>query len=637
MTLNDATPTPTPPTRPRRRAAAVAGVVGVAAVAGGGAWAWQVWNAQGAQPAEALPANTLAYLAVDLDPPGGQKVAAFTTLRRLPTLKEELGLGSKDDLRDSLVSEVTSDSGCDLDEDALLSWAGDRAALAVVPLDEPTVVAAVQVDDAAKARDRLDQIVRECGEGELGYVVGEKWAILAETTEIARQVAADAQGRTLAEDSDFRELTGAAGDAGVMTAFLAPESGKALLEAIDADPYVGFFVTPLLGTTDPISTIIGFASIAHAFGDLDADVDEDVLAGDLEGDLVDGMPEEFRPSPEEERLIERMDGMDELSAAEQEALMEEVDAFYEEKYGSFEEESEIVDEEDLEDYEDYEDYEDWVPELPADVRRTIEDFSGLGGSVRFDDASLEVEVVTDPAIGGMEGRYDGSRAVEAMAALPADTAIAFGGGMAEGWGTKAVVDTHSAFTLGFGEGSSEKEILDDFEETTGLTVTDLEALGGDAIAFAAKDGFEDVIDQLDPFSEEDTEDAPAPPVAARVTGDADAIEAALDKLRDQVGDRWFKSERDGDDAVVIGADASYLEELVDPERTLGDVDAFDKAMADADDAVVASYADVDAGDWLVALSEGDLTAGDAKPLDTLSLTVTKDGDLHRLLARVTFD
>ncbi|WP_162260317.1 DUF3352 domain-containing protein [Nocardioides sp. Root190] len=629
MTLIDATPTPSAPTpRPRRRAAAVAGVVGVAAVVGGGAWAWQVWNAQGPQAAEALPANTLAYLAVDLDPPGGQKVAAFNTLRKLPTLKKELGLGSADDLRDSIVGEVTADSGCDLDASAITSWAGDRAAMAVVPLDEPTVVAAVQVDDAAKAKERLEKIVRECGEGELGYVVGEKWAILAETTEIARQVADNAKGRTLAEDSDFQKLTKSAGSAGVMTAFLAPEAGKALLEEVDKDPYLSFAVLPLLAGSDPLASVVGFSQLFGSF-----DSSDDVYAGEdleLSDEELEEMQAEYEASlsPEERRLHERMENYDDLTPAEQEALDKEMEAFYEKEYGDLSEEE--FDEEEF-DEEEFIDEELEGIEVPADLRKDIEGFSGLGGIVRFDDGTLEIETVSDPLIGGFNGRYDGTDGTSAIAALPADTAIAFGGGLADDWGKRTVLDGQLAFS--FGEEVDEKDVLDTFEKSTGLTIKDLETIGGDTIAFAAKPGFEKAFADFFDFEDEGSK---TPPIAARVTGNADAIEKALAKLSKGKDDSFFQSRRDGD-AVVIGPDVSYLEEIADAKKTLADSDAFERALPGADDAIITMYADINAGEWLEEFSEGALTGDDADALGTLGISVVEDGDQYRTVLRITVD
>ena len=74
------------------------GVVGLLAL-GAGAWAALNFFQQGAQPAQALPASTVAYASIDLDPSGGQKIDAFRTLEKFPAFKDEVGIHSVDDVR----------------------------------------------------------------------------------------------------------------------------------------------------------------------------------------------------------------------------------------------------------------------------------------------------------------------------------------------------------------------------------------------------------------------------------------------------------------------------------------------------------------------------------------------------------
>ena len=89
-----------------KRGLVIGGVVVAVAVAGGAAWAATSFLGQGAQPAEALPAGTLGYASVDLDPSGGQKIEALKVLRKFPALEKELDLGSGDDLRKKLFEEI---------------------------------------------------------------------------------------------------------------------------------------------------------------------------------------------------------------------------------------------------------------------------------------------------------------------------------------------------------------------------------------------------------------------------------------------------------------------------------------------------------------------------------------------------
>src|SRR5690242_20451019 len=127
-----AVPTPrTPGTARQYIAAFAAAAVGVTAV-GAGIWAWRAFMSQGDQPAQALPANTLAYASLDLNHPGGQKLAAYNALKKFPSIKRELGLDSADDVQKSVVDQITSDSDCGLSYATMKSWLGDRMAAAIV-------------------------------------------------------------------------------------------------------------------------------------------------------------------------------------------------------------------------------------------------------------------------------------------------------------------------------------------------------------------------------------------------------------------------------------------------------------------------------------------------------------------------
>lgn len=623
VTLADAAPPPSPePRSPRRRVAAVAGTVGVAAIVGGGAWAWQLWAAQGPQPAEALPADTLAYVAVDLDPPGGQKLAAYQALKKIPALEEELGLGSEEDLRRSLVESLAEDGGCDLPWREVEGWAGERGALAVVPVDGPddlpAIVVALQVADPGKARTGLAKVADGCGDDEFGFTVGEGWAILAETDEIARQVQADAEDADLAGHDDFEELTSAAGDPGVVTLYAAPEAGQALLDATEQLPFLAFAAYSPLSSVDPVSALVTAATFLSEF--------PDVVVGDG-ATGAEGEPEMPEMSPEEEALWSRMDDYDQLSRAEQEKLDEELADFYADKYGVEESSGEEVDDDQVIDEvvgeEEIDAEFEEIFEIPEETRTALEEFSGLGGTVRFDDGGVELEIVSDPFLTSYEGMYDGTAALDAVAALPSDTVVAFGAGFADGWAERAIT-RNGLLALG----SAEAELIASFEDATGLTPDDLEALGGDTVAFAAQAGFEKAIDR---GAAKDTA------IAVRVTGAPAKIEAALAKLagKKDIAD-LTRSERTHD-GVVIGPDPSYLAELVDPKDTLGGTDRFDDAMDDADDALVIAYSDLGAGDWFQDLVEGELETADVAALSTFGMSVVDEGDRYRFVARLSLD
>ena len=75
-------------------------------------------------------------------------------------------------------------------------WLGYRFAVAAVDLgdDLPAPVGVVQVTDAAAAEAGLDKLAECAGEDLGGWVVEGDWAIVAETDDIAQEVA-DATAR----------------------------------------------------------------------------------------------------------------------------------------------------------------------------------------------------------------------------------------------------------------------------------------------------------------------------------------------------------------------------------------------------------------------------------------------------------
>ena len=215
---------PLPPTPPhgrsgggRRKGLVIGGVVGVLAIGGAAFGAYSWLSGTGAQPAEALPAETLGYLSVDLDPSGSQKIAALTTLRKFPAFKDEIGLDTDDDLREKIVEEALKDAPCDdLDyADDFEPWLGDRFAVAAIAQggdETPAPVFVAQIKDAGKAEDGLEAI-QECGGEESGddlggWSISGDWVVVAETDEIAEQVTDDAAEGSLADDADFQSWTG---------------------------------------------------------------------------------------------------------------------------------------------------------------------------------------------------------------------------------------------------------------------------------------------------------------------------------------------------------------------------------------------------------------------------------------------
>ncbi|WP_457205612.1 DUF3352 domain-containing protein [Nocardioides sp. P5_C9_2] len=522
----------------RKRLVVLGGLVGVLAVGGGVAWAASSFLSTGSQPAQALPAGTIGYVSVDLDPSGSQKIEAIRTLRKFPALADHLDLETDDDLRERLFTELTASGECEgLDYAADVEpWLGSRAAVAAVDTgaEAPSPVLVVQVTDAGRAEDGLATLQETCGGDEVdsataGWTVEGDWAVIGETVEITDRVAADAGEGSLADDGDFQRWTEEAGDPGIMSVYVAPAAGKYLGDLMSAQ-----------------SSMFGVPDVAA----LD--------------------PETLQP-------MEDSQGDDPLT-----------------------------------------------PEM----EQSLADFQGAAVTVRFDDGALELEMAGDPgqsmvALSGLD-----QSASDLVAGLPDDTVAAFGVGFTDGWFTTMI---DNAATLG-GTDMTAEEMMAEMSQASGLDLpADAEALAGDGVAVSMGAGFD-----LESFFNGGPGELP---VGVTIQGDPEAIQAALDKVKAQMGPDgdMLETEVDGD-RVTISPNADYRSTLAGG-GSLGDSEAFDEVVADADEASALLFVDFDADDnWLARLAgeEDPRIAENIEPLSAFGVTGwVEDGVSHSVVKLTT--
>lgn len=225
--------------------AAALGLVGAAA----GGWAAAQLLGGGDDPATAVPAIAVGYVALDLDPTAAQKVEALRIAKKFPALAEQLDLGVRDDLRRWLFDERFAEVGCGLDYDTdVAPWIGDRMALAAVPdadgAASPLLVLAVADREAAEAAVRD---VEECvvaaeesvggtadgadgtdTDGPVGVAFVGDYLLVAPTQTDADSLASAAEAAPLAEDPAFEEWMDAVGEPGVVTAYVAKDAPRLL-------------------------------------------------------------------------------------------------------------------------------------------------------------------------------------------------------------------------------------------------------------------------------------------------------------------------------------------------------------------------------------------------------------------------
>ncbi|MBD3783747.1 MAG: DUF3352 domain-containing protein [Micrococcales bacterium] len=228
------------------RGLVLGGAAALLALGGAGAWAWTALGGGGERPADALPATTFAYLAVDLDPAAGQKLEALRTLSKFPGLADQ-GVSEDKDLGTTLTDLLVDKGSCtNLDPKRdVSSWLGQRAAVAAVTVGSDSVpVGVVQVSDESAAGKGLLALLA-CSESHDAkdtsgltptWVLRDGWAYIAQDADTATRVADAADGTTLAQSRDFTEWTGKVGEQGLATVYLAPKPGaqiRSLVKSFD--------------------------------------------------------------------------------------------------------------------------------------------------------------------------------------------------------------------------------------------------------------------------------------------------------------------------------------------------------------------------------------------------------------------
>ena len=268
----------------RRLGLAAVAAVGVLAVAGG-AYGVAQYLSGGDSPATAVPADALAYLSLDLDPAGGQKMEVLKTLRKFPALEEELGLGSEDDLRKWVFEAVAQEAPCDELDFArdVEPWLGSRVAVSVVPgKDEPLPFGVVQVEDEEAATAGLAALA-QCGDADApGSAFVGDYMIVAETDALAEGIAADAGEGTLADDDEFTRWVDEAGGSGIVTGYVAAGAPKVLLDTMAE----GMDLTPMApglgGAAQAQQAVEEFEGAAMVVRFDDAALEIELAAGGLD-------------------------------------------------------------------------------------------------------------------------------------------------------------------------------------------------------------------------------------------------------------------------------------------------------------------------------------------------------------------
>jgi hypothetical protein len=250
-------PPPAPPRRRRRGLWVGVGALTVVALGAGSVAAYTYLSGSGTTLDKQVPADSVAYAEVNLDPPAGQKVAALRFLKHFPSVKVNENANT---LLDALLEQIISDPA---DRQKFVQnvqpWLGKHAAVAADPQGDrvrPVVVA--EVKDAGAARTGLTNLGKD---QDFGFVVGDGNVVIAETQEIANLAAADAAKAALSGNGTYSDdVKAVGGDKGIVTGWANfAEAAKYIPQAnrngANLDSLQGTRIAMTLSFTDTVADL----------------------------------------------------------------------------------------------------------------------------------------------------------------------------------------------------------------------------------------------------------------------------------------------------------------------------------------------------------------------------------------------
>jgi hypothetical protein len=268
-------------------------------------------------------------------------------------------------------------------------------------------------------------------------------------------------------------------------------------------------------------------------------------------------------------------------------------------------------------------------EVPEELQQMINDFDGAAATVRFDDGAVEVEYAMSNYNKDLTRFVESEEGVEMISGLPEDTVAAFGFALEEGW-AQGLLDYVK--TLAPDETASIDEQLAQFESETGLAFPeDVETLLGEGVTVSMGSG-------LDPDAVANGGPGEVP-AGIRIKGDADEIQAVLDKISAQAGPEAaeYLEVTEGDGYAVLALADDYRSALEDG-GSLGDSATYSEVV-DADEAQSVMFVNFNADDdWLVRLTK-DMpeVSENLEPLAAFGFSTWVDDETVHGLMKVTTD
>jgi hypothetical protein len=275
---------------------------------------------------------------------------------------------------------------------------------------------------------------------------------------------------------------------------------------------------------------------------------------------------------------------------------------------------------------DDEDFGSGAPDPLASARGVLDDFEGLGGTVRFAGGGMELSIA-----GGGVDQLSGLASVgKAFGELPGDTAAAIGFGVSDDYADTVVEK------LG-----PDDDMVAQAEKETGLDFPDdLQTLLGKAVVLSLGGDAPDSLDAV-----QGIEDVPAGLV---IHGDADRIKDLIATAEDHLGVHLTDVPvvlDSSNDKVAIATSEDYARELL-KSGSLRSTRSYRDAVPDADRAGGILYLDFDSK-WrqlvvdAVTEDEGRATGAELDanlaPLRSLGVSSWQDGGVSHALVKLATD
>jgi hypothetical protein len=286
---------PVAPKRRRRWLRIGAPLGAVVLVAGGIAAAQLAGKLSGtATPglASALPAKTIAFAQVNLDPSAGQKLAMYDIANKFPEVKDKV---SKDDPAGSLINSLIAPDGSDssLSWNKIKEWAGVRigAALLTTGGGQPYPLIAIQLKDEKKAKDGLAKLAQDTSSDPIVYEIKDGYAYASTTQADLDDALKDlAANGALSKTSGYASAADTVGDGDILGGY----ANLAELQPL-AKTYLSgnglqslFDVTEASGISTPeVDTTQLDHALAELTGEVSFDVDLNGGGGRLNVDIYD--------------------------------------------------------------------------------------------------------------------------------------------------------------------------------------------------------------------------------------------------------------------------------------------------------------------------------------------------------------